>query len=176
MNIYLKCLFFVYVVSNVFGCISSVAESNPKQSFLKKQCNKAKQGKLDLKSLDYSSSMNNAYLFDCVVSVSISSPNMISGESKSKLERQKEKEEKIKIADFLLSKNINTNYTNEYGDTLLITTISSFLPNEWKEKTIKHLIQKGIDVSVKNKNGDSALDLAKYKGTSKMVELLSIEK
>jgi hypothetical protein len=73
----------------------------------------------------------------------------------------------------LLSKKININFKNEYGDTLLMSVISSFLPIEWKEKTIQLLIDRGVDINEKNINGDTASDLARYKGNANIIKLLS---
>ncbi len=149
MNIYLKYLFVIYVALTTFGCFSSSAKSFPSHKYPTEKCYDAKQGELDLSLGDYSDPFINAYLFDCAVSVTISGPNLISGESKSKEQRRSEKEKRTKIADFLLSKEIDINFKNKYGDTLLMSVISSFLPDEWKKKTVMILIKRGVDVNRK---------------------------
>lgn len=173
MNIYLKYLFVIYATLVTFGCVFSSAEPISNHKHPIEQCYEAKHGKLNVNLVDYSDPLNNSYLFDCAVSVTISGPSLISGESKSKAQRRAEKERKSKIADFLLSKEIDINFKNEYGDTLLMSVISSFLPNEWKEKTVEILIKRGVNINEKNANGDTAMDLAKYKGNANIIKILS---
>lgn len=175
MNFYLKYLFVINVTLLSFGCVGYSAEPKSNHKYPTEQCYKAKHGELDLNLIDTTDPLNNSYLFDCAVSVTISGPSLISGESKSKAIRRAEKEKKTKIANFLLSKEINIKFKNEYGDTLLMSVISSFLPDEWKEKTVEILIKKGVDINEKNSNGDTAMDLAKYKGNANIIKMLSEE-
>lgn len=113
----------------------------------------------------------NSYL--CAVAVFIPDPSPISGESKSKEQRMNEKITRTKIADFFLSKEVDVKFRNEYGDTLLMSVVLSFLPDEWKEGAIKHLIRKGVDIEAKNADGDTALDLAKNMKKLNLVNILS---
>lgn len=147
MNIYLKYLFVIYVTIVTFGCVYASAESISSHKYPVEQCYEAKHGKLNVNLVNYSDPLNNAYLLDCALSVIISDPGLINGESENKAQRSAKKERKTKIADFLLSKELNINFKNEYGDTLLISVIFSFLPDEWKEKTVEILIKKGFDIN-----------------------------
>lgn len=174
MNINLKYILGIYTMFLSFECACSAADLKFNHNYPIDQCYEARQGTLNVELIDYSDPLNNSYLLDCAVSVSISEPSSISGKSKSKTQRRAEKEKNIKIADFLLSKEIDINFKNEYGDTLLLSVILSFLPDEWKEKTVKILIKSGVNIMEKNNYGDTAMVLAKYKGNAKIIKILSV--
>jgi ankyrin repeat protein len=129
-------------------------------------CNKAKNGVLDINAIDLNSPQQIAYLFNCAVSVRIGEAD----ESRQKyLDTQKNK---MHIASVLLVKGVDVSYVNDDGDTLLMTVVISFLPDEWKYKTSQSLISKGVDIKHKNLNGDTALDLAKFKKDKAIIKLL----
>ena len=174
MYINLKYFSFVCALILPLECVfSSSEEQASRLEHLSKQCHEAKHGMLNLNSDNYNNPSTNSYLFGCAVSVVIPSVNMVSGENKSNADRLAQKREKSKIADILLSKGIDASYKNEHGDTLLMLVIISFLPNEWKEETVKILIKKGVSISEKNSNGDTAMDLAKYRKNSNIIMILS---
>lgn len=56
---------------------------------------------------------------------------------------------------------------------MLIATVISFLPAEWKEKAVAKLIAKGVNVKEKNDGGKTALDLAKFKNHTNLAKVLS---
>jgi ankyrin repeat protein len=158
-----------------FGCANVSAEpkkpsSSDNQSI---QCVAASRGELDLATVDYGSPEKNAYFFNCAVAVFIPDPGPISGESKSKEQRMNEKITRTKIADFFLSKEVDVKFRNEYGDTLLMSVVLSFLPDEWKEGAIKRLIRKGVDINAKNADRDTALDLANHMGKPNLMKILA---
>ena len=174
MYTYLKCLFIVCaLVALYLGCGFSSDDNYSRFDLLERQCNDAKHGTLDVNRGNYSDALMNSFLFGCAVSVVVPGPSMVSGESKSHKERLAKKMERAKIADFLLSKGIDPNYKNEYGDTLLMLTVSSFLPDAWKADTVRTLIKKGVSVDEKNSNGDTAMDLAAHRGTPGVIKVLS---
>ncbi len=68
----------------------------------------------------------------------------------------------LKIINMLLSKGINVNQTNIYGDTILIMIFSSehFPGKESMEEIAKFLIKSGANLSYKNKKGHTILTFA----------------
>ncbi len=171
---HLKSVFFVCaLVALPLGCVFSSDDNCARFEHLDKQCEEAKHGTLSLHIGNYSDPLTNSYLFGCAASVVIPDVSMISGESKSKKERLAEKVEKAKVADFLLSRGIDPNYKNEYGDNLLMLVVSSFLPDEWKEDTVRVLIKKGVNIREKNSNGDTVMDSAEHRGAPGVIKILS---
>lgn len=166
-------MFISFFIFNAFSCSSFSAELNTNVTLSEKQCYDAKNGVLDLESTNLNNPINNAFLFNCVVSVAILDPSLVSGESKSKKRRLAKKNERAILADALLAKDIDIEYTNEYGDTLIMSVILSFLQDEWKVKTVISLIKKGADTKAINSSGETALTLAKYKNLPEIVEILS---
>jgi hypothetical protein len=169
MNIYLKFLFSSYILFAAFGCS---AESVIDHNYSIKLCNQSKNGELNKALVDTSDPYKNSYLFDCAVSVVIPELSFTSGESGG-AQRKEKKQKRMEIANLFLSKGIDIDYINKDGDTLLMAVVMSFFPEEWKNATIRTLIDKGVSISNKNPNGDTALSLAKYKGNIKIIELLS---
>lgn len=161
MNLLLK------VFCIVFLCISILCAANCSAEPLKGQdkptslCEQAKNGTLNISQIDISNAHSNAYLYDCSVAVVISDPIKVSGESGSKAERDLKKINRTKIADYLLANELDVNFKNQYGNNMLIATVISFLPIEWKEKAVERLIAQGINIEEKNNGGKTALDLAK---------------
>jgi ankyrin repeat protein len=80
---------------------------------------------------------------------------------------------KTKVADHFLSHDLDLTYKNSDGDTVLMSVIASFLPEPWKEKAVTILLDKGINLKETNNNGDTALDIAKYKGNKRIIDLVS---
>ncbi len=54
-----------------------------------------------------------------------------------------------------------------------MSVITSFLPDAWKEKAILSLLDRGISLKEKNHNGNTALDIAKFKGNQIIIDLVS---
>lgn len=74
-----------------------------------------------------------------------------------------------KTTRLILSKNKNViNQTNALGNTALIESIMAGYTN-----TAKSLIQNGADVSIKNKQGKTALDISKELKNKALISLLS---
>jgi ankyrin repeat protein len=68
---------------------------------------------------------------------------------------------------------IDTSYVNQYGNTLLMSVVMSYLPLDWKLTTSRKLIESGVDINHTNDYSKSALDLAKQKQEEQLVKLLS---
>ncbi len=174
MYTYLKYVFFVCaLVALPLGCVFSSDDNFARFKHSEKQCQEAKHGTLNVYIGNYSDPLINSYLFGCAVSVVIPDVSMISGESKSKKERLSKKMKKAKIADFLLSRGIDSNYKNGNGDTLLMLVVSSFLLDEWKEDAVRVLIKRGVSIGEKNSNGDTVMDLAEHRGNIGVIKILS---
>lgn len=84
--------------------------------------------------------------------------------------------------EFLISKCADVNITNDMGNTALMY-VSGYLPDtspmneKWEElpehlQIAKILIEAGADISVKNKSGDTALDLARKNKNTAVLEFL----
>ena len=132
-------------------------------------CEKAKYGKINIKDISVTDSRINSYILDCALSVVIPEVSFKNGASRG---NQSLKEKKKRIADYLLMQHLDITYKNRYGDNLLMSVISSFLPDSWKETAVAALIKKGINTKEKNLNGDTALDIAKFKNNKNIIKLL----
>lgn len=151
------------------GCAHSKAPE-PVASYPETLCEQAKSGRFDPSTFDLSTAPRiNAYLLECSVAVVISPLSLQSGESKGDL---LVKQGKQKAASFLLKQPLDVGYRNAYGDTLLMSVISSFLPVTWKVGTVKALAQAGVDLDARNENGDTALDIAIFKNEPAVIEAL----
>ena len=80
---------------------------------------------------------------------------------------------RIKITNALLSKEIDPNYKNDYGDTLLILVVYSYFPDKWKEDTVRALIEKGVSIDEKNSTGNTVKDIAEYREAHGVIKILS---
>jgi len=76
------------------------------------------------------------------------------------------------LADFLISREIDINFKDESGSTLLMSVITSYMPNSWKIRVAKILLPKKSDINVKNKYGKSAIDLARFIEHPEMIKVL----
>lgn len=171
MHTYLKNSLVISVLLLTLGCVHSFADPMLKDLPTEK-CMEVKNGTLNVDSINVDSPSTIAYLFDCTVSVSISGPSSISGESLSKEERAAVKKKRVKIANFLLTKELSIDFKNEHSDTLIMSVIPSFLPDRWKEETVAALIKKGVNIHVKNLDGDTALDFAHLSGNRNIINML----
>lgn len=160
------------VVVGIFIIVASAcAHSNHQQAreYPVQLCDKAKNGQLDIESTRLIDPLINAYLLGCAVSVVIPQVSFQSGSHRS---NKTIKENKELIADHFLYQKLDLTYRNEDGDNVLMSVITSFLPESWKEKTVVILLDKGVDRKEKNHNGDTALDIAKFKGNERIVKLM----
>jgi len=123
-------------------------------------------GKLDLSSIRELGALDNAYLFNCAVSVAVSLPD------EDPISIRNRNEEKIKIADFFMSQDIDVDYKDNTESTLLISVIVAYMPSDWKVKFTNSLISKGCDIKKKNKYGKSALDLAIFTKEEEIIKIL----
>jgi len=127
----------------------------------------AREGNIDIAAYNANDPVHNAYLFDCAVSVFI---HYVKDTKKIIQERE---QRKLKLASFLLTQKIHLAYTDEHGDSLLVSVVNSYLPIEWRLKTASFFLSKGLDPYKKNTFGNSALDMARFKKDEKMFKLLS---
>lgn len=166
MNICLK-IFCVVIVANLFfGYVWSSERDASISNSRKKLCEDVKYGKLKLDAAHNVGSLQNAYLFNCSISIVVPFPD-----EKASLIRSRA-EKKLTLADYFLSQDIDVNYKDESGGTLLMSVITSYMPSSWKIKVTKILISKGSDVNAKNKYGKSAIDLARFTGDSEIINIL----
>ena len=70
---------------------------------------------------------------------------------------------KQRIADFLLTRELDVKHINQYGSTMLMSVVISYLSKEWKQKVAKILIDKGVDVRHANQYEKTAVDFANQK-------------
>jgi len=109
----------------------------------------------------------NAYLFNCAVSVIVGGP-------KDDFEQYKKiMNNKKRIANFFINREIDIKYKDNNNTTLLMSTIESYMPKEWKFQAAKILVDKGSDINAKDNYSNTAIELAKYRKEQKIVELLS---
>lgn len=135
------------------------------------QCQLAKHGELEPDAIDTSKPEFNSYLLDCSISVVVAEVSFTSGASGAK-KRASILSNRMSLADFILSKPLIPNYQNEHGNTLIMSVVSSFFPEDWKVKTLKNLMAMGADKNFITANGDTALAFAKFKGDKKVIALL----
>ncbi len=166
MNIYLRFLCFILISIFFSGCVKSVEEKSQTHSIGSKACEKANSGKLQINKLNNLNSHEYAYLLNCVLAPFVAFPD------ESQLSIRQREEAKQKLADFLLTKNIDTDFRDETESSLLISVIGSYFPKSWKIETTKKLISKGVNVHAKNKYDKSALDLAIFSGDKEIAEIL----
>ncbi len=166
MNIYLKILLIIIAANLLSGCARSSESDISISDTTKKLCEEAKYGKLNLSTVHNMEPLNNSHLFNCAVSVVVSFPDEKASSVKSRTEK------KIKLADFFMSQDIDVNYKDESGGTLLMSVITSYMPSEWKVKAVRTLVSKGCDINEKNKYGKSAVDLAKFTEDSEIIKIL----
>jgi len=80
---------------------------------------------------------------------------------------------KKRIANFFINREIDIKYKDNNNTTLLMSTIESYMPKEWKFQAAKILVDKGSDINAKDNYSNTAIELAKYRKEQKIVELLS---
>ncbi len=166
MNFCLKSLFFIIATILLSGCAWSSEGEVFISDTMTKLCKEARYGKLNLNTVQNKEPLENSHLFNCAISVVVSFPD----EKSSSIEIRNK--QKIKIADFFISQDIDVNYEDESESTLVISVIASYMPSEWKIRIVKVLISKGCDINKKNKYGKSAVDLAKFKEESEIIKIL----
>ena len=108
----------------------------------------------------------------CIVRYRLLFPKSVSKAGHTKAIKRLKKN-KVKIADYFLLQKLDLTYRNEDGNNVLMAVITSFLPEQWKEKAVSVLLDKGVDLKEKNLNGDTALDIAKFKGNESIVKLVT---
>lgn len=168
MNLILKRAFVGLFVCLLSGCaISSDRLTSIDPVLL---CEQASVGELNIGSIPRVDPRTNAYLLGCAVSVVIPQLSFQSGAHKGNKTR---KNNKIMIADYFLSQKLDMTYQNEDGNNVLMSVVTSFLSDSWKEKAVNILLSKGVNLKAKNHNGDTALDIAKFKGNERIIKLVS---
>lgn len=167
MNFYLKPRIMIIAIL-LISCTAWSSESGVQVSAEKNdQCKDATYGRLDLGNLEFNDPGHNAFLLNCSLSAVVPEPD------EKRETYDKCMKDKQKLASFLLVKNIDVNYRDLHGSTLLMSVIVSYFPDEWTEKAAMTLIEKGCDVNAVNNYGRKAIDLARFKKNEKMVKMLS---
>jgi hypothetical protein len=167
MNISHKILLTALILSISPGCSYSSNERVSLVSNWKSLCGHAMQGELEIDKHGINDPKFNSYLFNCAIAIIVPLPN----ESQSSVKKRMNK--KLKVADALMEKNIDVEYKDETGTTLLMSVIISHMPRSWKLKTAENLLIKGANIGAKNSYGKTAFDLAKFSEDSKMLSLLN---
>ncbi len=167
MNIYLKTVLVFCITIFLSGCAWSLESKIPAHDFRIHQCDAAKYGELDIALLDSNDPFHNSFLLNCAVSVVVPGPD----EGKNAIMGRIEK--KQAIAAFLLTNKLDINYKDQDGVTLLMAVILSYMSEDWKEKAVKRLIDKGCSIQTQNNYGKTAADLAKFKGNKKIIRMLT---
>lgn len=167
MNVHPKPIIMTIVIL-LISCSAWSSENEVQVSSEEKdQCKEATYGRLDLGTMEFKNPGQNAFLLNCSLSAVVPEPG-------EKLETyDKYIRDKQTLASFLLTKNLDVNYRDSHGSTLLMSAIVSYFPGEWKEKTAKNLIEKGCNVNAVNNYGRTAIDLARFKKNEKLLKLLS---
>lgn len=133
-------------------------------------CENIKHGNFELSSVAVSDPHTNAYLFSCTVAVVIAGPSPVSGPHTNK---NNLKPKKIALANHLLAGGVDIRFSTNEDENLLMAVVASFMPEQWKADTVEALLKIGVDPAFKSKNGDTALDMANYKGDKRIIQLLS---
>lgn len=167
MNIYHNILPIALALCILPGCSHSSDEEKSLISNREDQCDYAMRGELDINKDKSENSERNSYLFNCSIAIVVPLPN----ESKTSVHERTEK--KLKIANFLITKNLDVSFKDETDTNLLMAVIISYMPRDWKLQAAEILLAKGVDIEAKNIYGKTALDLAKFSGDSKMIDFLS---
>lgn len=155
----------------LISCSAWSSESEVQVSAKKNgQCEDANFGRLDLRGVEINDPGHNAFLLNCSLSVLVPEPD-------EKWETyNKRMKNKQKSASFLLAKNLDENYRNSHGGTLLMSVVVSCFTDKWKEEAVKILLEKGCDINAVNSYGKRAVDLAKFMKSETLVKILSAEK
>lgn len=130
-------------------------------------CILARNGELVDSGLARKSKTEIARLFCCAVSIRVADLNETMAQSKLIIER------KTRLADQLLSLEMDIHYTDYSDSTLLDVVIMSYLPEAWKEKAVKTLLSRGIDTKHVNQFGKDAKFYATQNGNQKILKLVS---
>jgi hypothetical protein len=167
MNFYLKPGIMIVAILFI-SCTAWSSESGVKVSAEKNdQCKDATYGRLDYGNIEFKDPGHNAFLLNCSLSAVVPEPD------EKRETYDKYMKDKQKLASLLLVKNLDVDYRDSHGSTLLMSVIVSYLPDEWKEKAAMTLIQKGCDVNAVNNYGRTAIDLARFKKNEKIIKMLS---
>lgn len=166
MNLNLKIIIAFYILG-LSGCVSAEDTFFQISEEDKYKCDKAQYGNLELKNFDFSNRNKNTYLFNCVLQVVVPAYNESSQSVQTRLNKKK------KLASIFLATDINVNYKENDGTTLLMSVILSSLNPSWKIMAVKQLLSKGASKNIKNKYGKTALDFAKLKKNKEIISLLS---
>ncbi len=167
MNTYHNILSIALILCVLPGCSYSAGEKKPLISDRDSQCDYAMRGELDINAYKSGDSKFNSHLLNCALAIIVPLP----AESKALVQDRTEK--KLEIAGFLIEQNLDVEYKDETGSTLLMVLIISYMPSDWKLKAAEILLLKGADIDAKNSYGKTALDLAEFSGDPKMIELLN---
>ena len=154
------------------GCVSK-SKINTETKIDDKLCYQISLGDISLDEINLSNPDNNAVIYNCSISLVIGPPSKYSGDDKrAKEEGEKLQQKQINFSNSILQKKVNWNYIDENGNTLIMNTILSYSPNEWIEKTVLKLIDKGVPVNVKNNYGLTAKEYAKNKNLTSIIDSL----
>lgn len=150
------------------GCV--YASNQQAREYPVQLCEKAKYGRLDVTNTTVTDPHINSYLLSCAVSVVIVNVSFQSGSHEGD---RSLKEDKKAIAEHFLMQTLDLTYRSADGDNALMSVITSFLPEPWKENAVRILLDKGVNLKETNHNRDTALDIARFKGNERITTLVS---
>lgn len=158
---------------SIFILLTNIAYSRGQSGdYLTKLCDKARSGNFENKSIKANDPHINSYLLECAVGPYVHEVSLKNGPHKSDqydfVNRNKQK-----TADYFLSGPLDLSHKDDGGRNILMSVVVSYMPVAWKEKAITVLLKRGVDLAEKDRNGDTALDLAKIRGDAQVVKFLS---
>ena len=167
MNIYCK----FWLAAFFYGVIGlanlALAETEIQPSLANAQCQAATYGTLNLKKLPDDPNVV-ATLILCGLRDVIFEPTTNQKQVVDKINNKK-----IRIVDALLEKKWRTNARDEFGNTILMAMVMSYLPTEWRAKKIAWLLNNGSDLHAQNSAGKTALALAQLRGEKTVIAALT---
>lgn len=170
MNFSLTKLFFLLVLFVLFFSTNACADDTLKVKHDNENtpdCVLASNGEIVDSGLTRKSKTEIAHLFCCAVSIRVADLNETMAQGKLIVKR------KTRLADQLLSLEMDIHYTDYSDSTLLDVVIMSYLPEVWKEKAVKTLLSRGVDSKHVNQFGKDAKFYAMQNGNQKILKLVS---
>ncbi len=151
MNIYHNILLIALALCILPRCSYCSDEEKSPTSHQENQCDYAMRGELDINTHKLDDYEFNSYLLNCAIAIIVPLPD------ESKVSIQDRIEKKLKISDLLIAQNLDVNFKDETGTTLLMAVIISYMPHDWKSQAAEILLTTGVDIETKNIYGKPAL-------------------
>lgn len=151
----------------LIGCASIAMAGEIPANLLQEQCQAATYGTLDIKKIPDTPDFV-AMLLLCALRDVVYEPTTNQKQYVDKLNKKK-----IKMIESLLEKKWQPAARDEFGNTILMAMVMSYLPIEWRLKKVPYLIKNGCDLQAKNSGGKTALALAQIRNEKAMIDMLT---